>query len=171
MNFASIIKKIEEKGKIEEMINTLIPMFEKLPSDARQYVYKHLECIAYTFSLDEAKAKVIHMTPYGEYWSYEKVVEFVKTKGVEPKDFIHYYLVMNMMYNDYYQTAEAFGLRNNVDFYFWLAKNFIDDPDGVDFKVEKYFSMQLKRLTSSKATENLSFKKYYSELWRFQYEH
>jgi hypothetical protein len=48
---------------------------------------------------------------------------------------------MNMMYNDYFQTASAYKLKDDADFFYDLAKDFIEDVDGVEFKVEKYFNM------------------------------
>jgi predicted transcriptional regulator len=141
VNFASIISQIEEQGKTKQMIETLIPMFDVLPKELKTHAYKQLQCIAYTFSLEEANKIVLHMSPYGQHWTYEQIVEFVKTKNVDPNQYIHYYLVMNMTYNDYYQTAEIFGLKNNTDFFYWLSKNFIEDPDATEFKVEKYFKM------------------------------
>ena len=71
----------------------------------------------------------------------DKVKSYIASKGIDHNQCIHYYVVMNMMYNDYIRTAEAFGQKDNPDFYFLLAKNFINDPDGADFKVEKYFQM------------------------------
>lgn len=46
---------------------------------------------------------------------------------------------ISMVYNDYYDTAKTFGLQNDPEFYFSLAKDFIDDPNAKPLKVEKYF--------------------------------
>ena len=48
---------------------------------------------------------------------------------------------MNMTYNDYMNTAITFGLKDNPDFFYSLAKDFINDADAAPYKVEKYFSM------------------------------
>lgn len=50
-----------------------------------------------------------------------------------------YYLCMNMAYNDYYKTAESVGKGEDPEFYFSIARDFINDADAKDFKVEKYF--------------------------------
>lgn len=44
-----------------------------------------------------------------------------------------------MVYNDFMNTARAYGMQNDVDFFFSLAKDFIEDPDAKPLKVEKYF--------------------------------
>lgn len=43
---------------------------------------------------------------------------------------------MNMYYNDSHDTAEMVGRGEDPEFYFSLAKDFINDIDGKDFKVE-----------------------------------
>lgn len=78
------------------------------------------------------------MRPKGQAWSYQQVVDTVKERGVT-SDFCDWYLVMNMVYNDFMNTARAYGVQNDVDFFFSLAKDFIEDPDARPLKVEKYF--------------------------------
>ena len=38
------------------------------------------------------------------------------------------------------EAAEMVGRGEDPEFYFSLAKDFINDIDGKDFKVEKYFT-------------------------------
>ena len=78
------------------------------------------------------------MRPKGQYWSYTQVYDLVKSKGVTG-DWVNWYLVMNMVYNDFCATAKHFGLHNDVEFFYHLAKDFIEDPDAKPMKVEKYF--------------------------------
>ena len=40
---------------------------------------------------------------------------------------------------DFSATAKHFGLQNDVEFFYHLAKDFIEDPDAKPMKVEKYF--------------------------------
>ena len=141
MNIQSVIDLITSKGKTKEMIEAFVSVYPKMSSGLREDLCHELECLAYTYSADEAKQIVLKMSPYGEHWSMDKIKAFIASRGISDKQQIHYYLVMNMMYNDYIQTAEMFGQKDNPDFYFMLAKNFIEDADGVDFKVEKYFKM------------------------------
>ena len=46
---------------------------------------------------------------------------------------------MNMIYNDYCDTAKLYNLQNDPEFFFSLARDFIEDPDAKPLKVEKYF--------------------------------
>lgn len=81
---------------------------------------------------------VRNMRPQGQVWTYDQVEELVKTKGITDC-FVDWYLVMNMCYNDYYNTAKIYGLQNDANFYFNLAKDFIEDPDASPNKVSMYF--------------------------------
>lgn len=81
------------------------------------------------------------MIPYGEHWSCDKVKEYLIKKDATTEYLMYYYLVMNMTYNDYMNTAITFGLKDNPDFFYSLAKDFINDADAAPYKVEKYFSM------------------------------
>lgn len=97
-----------------------------------------MEEVAYSIDSATAEQIVRKMEPYGQYWSMSAITDYLKTKGVTER-LTDYYLVMNMMYNDYYETASAYGLQKNVDFFFSLAKNFIEDRDAKPHKVAKYF--------------------------------
>mgnify|MGYP003306525305 CR=1 FL=1 len=116
-------------------------MVSKMPNDLKKEFTHKMECLAYTYSLEEAQQVVQRMVPFGEHWSPEKIKIYIATKNVDTDNCIHYYLAMNMMYNDYHKTAEHFGQKENPDFYFDLAYDFLNDADGVDFKIEKYFKM------------------------------
>lgn len=74
------------------------------------------------------------MRPAGQHWTHKQVKEYLATKGITD-----YYLVMNMVFNDYQKTAQLFNLQNDVEFYFSLARDFIEDVDAKPFKVERYF--------------------------------
>lgn len=97
-----------------------------------------IEKLAYCIPKDEAEKIVRNMKPRGQYWSYDDVANFLKDKGITT-DIVDYYLVMNMAYNDYYSTAATYGLQKDAEFYFSLAKDFIQDPDAKPHKVSKYF--------------------------------
>lgn len=101
-------------------------------------IIDQLEQLAYRIPKDDAERIVRGMRPKGQYWSYAQVMDLVKSKGVTG-EWTNWYLVMNMVYNDYCDTAKRFGLQNDVDFFYHLAKDFIEDPDAKPMKVEKYF--------------------------------
>ena len=52
--------------------------------------------------------------------------------------YVIWYLVMNMTYNDYRNTASLVDMSEDEEFYFSLSKDFIDDIDGKPFKAERY---------------------------------
>ena len=99
---------------------------------------QQLEHLAYSIDKKCAEEIVRNMRPKGEMWPLEQVEKYVTQKGIHG-DYIEWYLVMNMCYNDYYGTAKMYGLQNEVDFYFNLAKDFIEDPDAEPYKVARYF--------------------------------
>lgn len=125
------------QGDLKQVIEDL---YCKLDNKYQELLCDSLKAVAYQIPLDKAKKIVQSMTPYGEHWSYDKIKDYIANKGVPPDESVHYYLVMNMCYNDYYKTAEAFGQKDNADFYFMLAHDFIDDPDAKKLKVEHYFN-------------------------------
>lgn len=141
MKILPLVEQIIKKDRVEGMAEALCSAMSKMPSNIKDDLLHELDCLAYTFTPEEAKQTVQRMAPYGEHWSMDKIKSYLHGRGIEEPDCIHYYVVMNMMYNDYFQTASAYGLNDNPDFYYDLAKNFIEDVDGVDFKVEKYFHM------------------------------
>ena len=146
--FAELIYKIdEESGGSDETMHDLtnelddifVYMSKKYP-DLYEKAIKKVERIAYRIDEPRAEDIVNSMKPYGEHWDYDTVKQFVMTKGVED-DFCDYYLVMNMYYNDSYDTAKMVGMQDDAEFYFSLARDFIEDKDAKPYKVAKYFSM------------------------------
>lgn len=141
MDFEKLVSCIHKKGRQEELVLLLKSAIPKLPDATRKEVTHKIEELAYSFSLEEAREIVHRMTPYGEHWNCDKVKEFITQKGIQSDMAIKYYVVMNMAYNDYHKTAELFGQKENPEFYYQIAYDFINDADGAEFKVEKYFKM------------------------------
>lgn len=125
----------DEIGKIEDRAWGTLKT-----SDPRMYsvLIGELEDLCYDIELPEAEAIVKAMRPKGQMWTYNQIHDYIKTQGIE-SDCIDWYLVMNMVYNDYYNTARKYGMQGDTEFYFSLAKDFITDPDAGKHKVEKYF--------------------------------
>ena len=99
-------------------------------------LYKEAEDIIYHIGDEQARQIVGLMQPYGQRWSCEEIREYLKTKGIMDHTKC-YYLVMNMMYNDYARTARQYNL-DVPEFYFDLSYDFINDVDAKTHKVEKY---------------------------------
>lgn len=139
--YCELMTKLIDKGVGDEVWTISEDMLNKLsrkdPMMYDEYIDK-LERLAYRIPKDEAERIVRAMRPKGQYWSYTQVMDLVKSKGAT-SDWVNWYLVMNMVYNDFCATAKHFGLQNDVEFFYHLAKDFIEDPDAKPMKVEKYF--------------------------------
>jgi hypothetical protein len=130
-----------DKGAEEEawaIVDETMMCLEKKHPELYDEIMDKLECLAYRIPAEEATEIVKAMRPRGQNWSLQQVKDFLREKGID-HNIVNWYLVMNMCYNDYYDTAKQFNLQSDEDFYFHLAKDFIEDPDAKPLKVEKYF--------------------------------
>ena len=130
--YADLVDKIRAKDIPHEDTDSLMEWaFSALErSDSRVYkeITAKMEHLAYSISPSQAESIVRGMRPKGQVWTLEQVKEYVVPKGVHDS-YVDWYLVMNL-----------YGLQNETDFYYNLAKDFIDDPDAEPHKVAKYFS-------------------------------
>lgn len=102
-----------------------------------QEMLQKAEQIAYQIGAEEAAEIVQKMRPHGQKWTREEIAAYLREKGIE-NHITDYYLVMNMMINDYSRTARMYG-QDNADFYFNLTYDFINDEDAPPGKVARYF--------------------------------
>lgn len=138
---ADLYETAKAKGYDERMCCVIAEALDAMEkSDPKLYaqIVEGLEDIAYAIPQQEAEQIVRRMEPYGQNWSMSQVSDVLQAKGVDD-NLVNYYLVMNMCYNDYYETASAFNLQKDTEFFFSLARDFIEDRDGKPHKVEKYF--------------------------------
>lgn len=143
MDYKEIMEMLHKKkeldwSKVNEIDCQAYGILKETNTRAYQSLMQQLEHLAYSIDKKCAEEIVHNMRPKGEMWSLEQVEKYVAQKGIHG-DCIEWYLVMNMCYNDYYGTAKMYGLQNEVDFYFNLAKDFIEDPDAEPHKVARYF--------------------------------
>lgn len=138
MQISWLLGLVHEKHRDAELDKALEDFYEKLSNEHKKELKKTLKGVALRIDHKEAQEIVGRMEPYGEHWTMETIKKFLSDKPVSSDENLHYYLVMNMMYNDYRRTAEKFG-TDTAEFYFYLAQDFIEDPDAKEFKVEKYF--------------------------------
>lgn len=141
--FLEMIDCISRKGRnIDEVTAVLDDAMgiikDRMPDLYHETIHQ-LAAIAYAITPEEARDKVRSMRPYGQKWDYDNVKAFLAAKGIN-NDVCKYYLCMNMAYNDYYKTAESVGKGEDPEFYFSIARDFINDADASPFKIEKYFS-------------------------------
>lgn len=139
--YRELVRMAMDKGFEEEtwdLADDMVAQLCKRCPELYNEFMEDLEHIAYKITAEEAERIVRAMRPKGQYWSMSQIKEYLSTKGIDTKC-VSWYLVMNMMYNDYCDTAKLYGLSGDTEFFFSLSKDFINDPDAKPHKVEKYF--------------------------------
>lgn len=141
MKIKEMIETVISKGKTEDMLK-LNDMLNELICDLkvenpklyREYK-KELYETAYGKVIMEDKAIEIveEMRPFGEKWDME-AIEKVSANNMIKGNKSDVYLVMNSLYNDYY---DVFG--EDTDIYVKMTKSWLDDKDAVEDKVYEYF--------------------------------
>lgn len=130
-------KSVEKKQAMDLVYYELADfMKDNFPEKYRDFV-KQAEQVAYQIEPEEAAQIVRSMIPYGQRWSRDDIAEYIQEKGIGGH-VTDYYLVMNMMVNDYSRTAKTIG-QDDAEFYFNLAYDFINDEDGKPDKIARYF--------------------------------
>jgi len=76
----------------------------------------------------------------GEHWNMAQTTQVLKSMKL-PYDPIEFYVVMNMMFTDYYGVAKKYGQEKNADFFVELSKGWLDDKDVAagDKKTAMYY--------------------------------
>ena len=134
------IDRIVSNGKQEDMdclsemlVDLLYDLKETNYDKFRKYKTK-LKGMAYNYEIDEELAKEIvsDMKPLGEYWNMETVRSVI---GEDTHRLCDMYVVMNSLANDYQNVVSL----DNAETYIKLAHAWLDDVDGKEHKVWKYF--------------------------------
>lgn len=70
----------------------------------------------------------------GQKWGFETAVEVGNKVGMDWHEVskIDFYVVLNMMYSDYYRTAKTIEKQNDGMFYANLAKEWLYDEDVIN---------------------------------------
>lgn len=138
MEISWLLGLVHEKHREELLDEALEEFYEKLSNEHKREFKKALKMVAFHIDHKEAREIVAKMEPSGEHWNMDQIEKVIAEKGVHHDKLLHYYLIMNMAYNDYRNTADKFGI-DTADFYFCIAHDFIEDPDAREFKTELYF--------------------------------
>lgn len=134
------LNKIIENGNQEDM-EELGDIFSDVMHELKEYnkpdyiEYKHKLCgMAYNYKIDEEMAHEIveNMRPLGEYWDMQTVASVLGTSSHSLEDM---YVVMNSLANDYQNIISL----EDTDTYIKMAYAWLDDIDGKEHKLWKYF--------------------------------
>lgn len=81
----------------------------------------------------------------GGKYTWHQAQQYAMNKGITGQQRqLEFYWAMNAMYADYHEAGKKFGV-DKPEFYACLAKLFIEDPDAVEDKVEKYVKHIVKK--------------------------
>lgn len=142
MTYSEIVSRLMEKDSdIAEVSKVSDKAMKRLAeTDPIFYdsIMQELEQMYFAISEEDAIEIVRNMRDKGEVWSIDVIENYLASKGITD-NIINWYLVMNMVANDFSDTANTFIGGDKTEFFFSLAKDFITDRDAKPFKVEKYF--------------------------------
>ena len=141
MKIREYIKKIIDNGKQEDMEelsemleDTIYKLKEIDPKCYKKYKMKLYE-MAYGKVLTEEMAYnwVQEMKPKHEHWTMEETTNAMASLGYNCNK-IDYYVVANMMYNDYYNLV-----KDDEELALKMAYMWLDDEDAVKDKLYEYY--------------------------------
>lgn len=141
MKIREYIKKIVDNGKQEDMEelsemleDTIYKLKEIEPKCYKKYKMKLYE-MAYGKVLTEEMAYkwVQEMKPKHEHWTMEETTNAMASLGYNCNK-IDYYVVANMMYNDYYNLV-----KDDEELALKMAYMWLDDEDAVKDKLYEYY--------------------------------
>ena len=132
------INKMERLGEmLEELIGGLIESHHELYEDYKEELYE----LAYGRKLNKELAIewVSEMKPIGEHWTLEQTTSAKESLGYE-LDNIDFYVVSNMIYNDYNDLV-----KDNEELALKLAYDWLHDEDAKDNKLYCYWKHIIKK--------------------------
>ena len=133
-------RNIEDMKKLGDMLAEIIySTKESHPELYHKYKLELYE-MAYGKKLNEEMADnwVKEMKPIGKHWTIEETTNAMSSLGYN-FDRIDFYVVANMMYNDYYDLVkddETLALK--------LAKDWLEDEDAKENKLYCYWKHIIK---------------------------
>ena len=129
------------RDKIEDIIDMLMCEVK----DKEEKLYNHIEMelyeMAYGKKISEEMADewVHRMKPMGKHWDMEETTNAMYSLGYS-LDQIDFFVVANMMYNDYYNLVkeeETLALK--------MAEDWLKDTDAKDDKLYNYWKYIVKK--------------------------
>lgn len=80
----------------------------------------------------------------GEHWSLEQTEKVMKQRAINC-DPVEFWVVMNVLYSDYFDVFKKYNMGGNVNFYADMAKAWLDDKDAIDNKLAMYYRYMVKK--------------------------
>lgn len=129
------------REKIEDIIDMLMCEIE----DKEERLYNHIEMelyeLAYGKKISEEMAEhwVQKMKPNGKHWNMDETSNAMYSLGynLDPIDF---FVVSNMIYNDYYNLV-----KENEELALKMAEDWLKDTDAKDDKLYNYWKYIVKK--------------------------
>ena len=129
------------RDKIEDIIDMLMCEIE----DKEERLYNHIEMelyeLAYGKKISEEMAEhwVQKMKPNGKHWNMDETSNAMYSLGynLDPIDF---FVVSNMIYNDYYNLV-----KENEELALKMAEDWLKDTDAKDDKLYNYWKYIVKK--------------------------
>ena len=129
------------KDKIIDIIDMLMCEVK----ETKHKLYEHIECEMYEMvygkkiSEEMAEEWVSNMKPKHEHWTYEETTSAMQSMGYNC-DKIEYFIVANMMYNDYYDIV-----KDDEELALKMAYHWLKDEDAKECKLYEYWKHVIKR--------------------------
>ena len=133
-------RNVKDMEKLGDMLSEIIyETKESHPKIYKEYKMELYE-IAYGKKISEEMADkwVKEMQPAGLHWTIDETTSAMQSLGYN-FDKIDFYVVANMMYNDYFDLV-----RDNEELALKLAKDWLDDEDAKDSKLYCYWKYIVK---------------------------
>ena len=133
-------RNVEDMQKLGDMLTEIIYSTKESHHDIYKKYKLELYELAYGKKLNEEMAEkwVKEMQPVGLHWTMEETTNAMQSLGYN-FDTIDFFVVANMMYNDYFDLVkedETLALK--------LAKDWLSDEDAKENKLYCYWKYIIK---------------------------
>lgn len=141
------IEKIGEKRNSEDMekLGDMLAEIIYETKDAHHELYEKYKTelyeMAYGKKISEEMAQkwVKAMKPVGLHWTLEETTDAMESLGYSFND-LDFFVVSNMIYNDYFETV-----RDDETLALKLAYQWLKDEDAKDDKLYEYWKYVIKK--------------------------
>lgn len=129
----------------KEKIIDIIDMLMCEVKETKHKLYEHIECEMYEMvygkkiSEEMAEEWVSNMKPKHKHWTYEETTSAMQSMGYNC-DKTEYFIVANMLYNDYYDIV-----KDDEELALKMAYHWLKDEDAKECKLYEYWKHVIKR--------------------------